>query len=41
MEYFKCTSAWEKSVLIEEPILPFIILPPPVIVPVIQKQRSI
>lgn len=28
------TSSWEISVLIEEPILPFMILPPPVMVPV-------
>lgn len=31
------TSAWEISVPIEEPILPFSTLPPPVIVPVMQE----
>lgn len=35
---FELTSCWETSVPIEEPILPFKTLPPPVIVP--GKQRG-
>lgn len=32
--HFAFTSTWETSVPIEEPILPFMTLPPPVMVPV-------
>lgn len=35
------TSAWEISAVMEEPILPFITLPPPVIVPGIQEEDQV
>lgn len=39
--YFALTSAWEISVVREEPILPFNTRPPPVIVPVMQEKNGI
>lgn len=35
------TSAWEISGVMEEPILPFITLPPPVMVPEFQERRGL